>query len=60
MVEVPEDATREELIEKAQEEIILPNQAIDIAKSVLKQLGVKIHGADLEDWYVDELEFIPD
>lgn len=60
MIEVPEDATSEELIEKAKEEILLPNQAIDIAKHLLKHLGVKVNGVEFEEWYVDELEYIPD
>ena len=60
MVEVPEYATREELIDKAKEEIITPPQLIDIAKHLLKQLGVKVHGVEFEDWYVDELEYVAD
>ena len=60
MIEVPEGATREELIEKAKEEILLPNQAIDIARHLLKHLGVKVHGVEFEDWYVDELDYVAD
>lgn len=60
MIEVPEDATNEELIEKAKKEIVLPHQSMDVAKQVLKQLGIRVHGIELEDWYVDELEYVTD
>ena len=60
MIEVPEDATHEELINKAKEEIIIPPQSLDIAKHILKHLGIKVHGVDLDDWDVDELEYVTD
>lgn len=58
MIEVPEGASHEDVIEKAKKEIILPSTSLAIAKQVLKQLGIKVNGIDTNEWFVDEVEYV--
>ena len=60
MIEVPEGASHEDIIEKAKKEIILPSTSLTIAKQVLKQLGIKVNGIDTNEWFVDEVEYVTD
>lgn len=60
MIEIPEGASREDVIEKAKKEIILPSTSLAIAKQVLKQLGIKVNGIDTNEWFVDEVEYVTD
>lgn len=60
MIEVPEGASHEDIIEKAKKEIILPSTSLTIAKQVLKQLGIKVNGIDTNEWFVDEVEYVAD
>lgn len=60
MVEIPEDASDEELLDRAKHEVMLPLEMIDACKNVFRQLGVKVNGIDFNDWYTDEVEFIPE
>lgn len=60
MIEVPEGASHENIIEKAKKEIILPSTSLTIAKQVLKQLGIKVNGIDTNEWFVDEVEYVTD
>lgn len=60
MIEVPEGASHEDVIEKAKKEIILPSTSLAIAKQVLKQLGIKVNGIDTNEWFVDEVEYVTD
>lgn len=60
MIEVPEGASHEDIIEKAKKEIILPSTSLTIAKQVLKQLGIKVNGIDTNEWFIDEVEYITD
>lgn len=60
MIEVPEGASHEDIIEKAKKEIILPSTSLAIAKQVLKQLGIKVNGIDTNEWFVDEVEYVTD
>lgn len=60
MIEVPEGASHEDVIEKAKKEIILPSTSLTIAKQVLKQLGIKVNGIDTNEWFVDEVEYVTD
>lgn len=52
-IEVPENATEEEILDKANKEIILPHNALYMAANALKKLRVKIDKLDLKDWEVD-------
>lgn len=60
MVEIPEDASNEELLEKAKREVMLPSAVMDACRKVFMQLGVKVNGIDFNDWCTDEVEFIPE
>lgn len=60
MIEVPEGASHEDIIEKAKKEIILPSTSLTIAKQVFKQLGIKVNGIDTNEWFIDEVEYITD
>lgn len=60
MIEIPEGASHEDIIEKAKKEIILPSTSLAIAKQVLKQLGIKVNGIDTNEWFVDEVEYVTD
>lgn len=60
MIEIPEGASHEDVIEKAKKEIILPSTSLAIAKQVLKQLGIKVNGIDTNEWFVDEVEYVTD
>lgn len=60
MVEIPEDASKEELLEKAKKEVMLPLEVIDTCKQAFKQLGIKVNGIDFNDWYTDEVEYVSD
>lgn len=60
MIEVPEGASHEDIIEKAKREIVLPLTSLAIAKQAFKQLGIKVNGIDTNEWFVDEVEYITD
>ena len=60
MVEIPEDASDEELLDKAKREVMLPSAVMDACRNVFRQLGVKVNGIDFNDWCTDEVEFIPE
>ena len=60
MIEVPEGASHEDIIEKAKKEIILPSTSLAIAKQAFKQLGIKVNGIDTNEWFIDEVEYITD
>lgn len=58
MVEIPEDASDEELLDKAKREVMLPSAVMEACRNVFKQLGIKVNGIDFKDWYTDDVEFI--
>ena len=60
MIEVPEGASHEDIIEKAKREIVLPLTSLTIAKQAFKQLGIKVNGIDTNEWFIDEVEYITD
>lgn len=51
-IEVPEEATEEEILKKANEEITPPHNAIYMADSALRKVNIKIDKLDLKDWEV--------
>ena len=52
-VEVPEGATKEDVLELARKEFILPHHGIRYLEGILAQVGVRV-----ED--IDELEYVTD
>lgn len=59
-LEVPENATKEEIVEQAKNVIMTPDKLIQTANQVFQQFRIGIHGADFNGWEVDELEYITD
>ena len=60
-LEVPDDATEEQIKELAQKEVILPNKYPQVLDNHLKtRMGINITGIDtlLKSWNVDEVEYI--
>ena len=51
-IEVDENASEEEILKKANEEIIPPINAMTIAHNTLKRMNIKIDKLDLKDWDV--------
>lgn len=60
MVEVPEGAGHDEIIEKAKREIMLPLTVMEMSKQGFERLGIRVHGIDFNDWNVDEVEYVTD
>lgn len=59
-LEVPENATKEEIVEQAKNVIMTPDKLIQTANQVFQQFRIGIQGADFNGWEVDELEYITD
>ena len=60
-IEVPEGATKEDIIELAKRELILPHKGIAYLENILSQVGVQINGIEhIKDWNIDELKYITD
>ena len=62
IIEVPDDATEEQIKEFARAEVVLPHTYPQIIDKAIKRMGIVVRGLDsmLQDWNVDELEFIVD
>lgn len=62
-IEVPDNATKEQIREKAKKEVILPHTYPIVLDNFLKtRMGINIQGIDsmLKDWNIDEVEYIID
>lgn len=62
-LEVPDDATEEQIKEFAEKEVILPHTYPTYIDRFLKtHLGINVGGLDsmLKDWNVDEIEYLID
>ena len=62
-LEVPDDATEEQIKEIATKEVILPHTYPNILDNFLKtKMGIKVQGLDsmLKSWNIDEVEYIID
>lgn len=60
-LEVPDDATEEQIRELAKKEVILPHTYPDVLDMYLRaRMGIEVRGIDslLRDWNVDEVEYI--
>lgn len=51
-IEVPDEYSDVDIINKAKEEIIPPQNALGIADKTLKSINIKINKLDLDDWEV--------
>lgn len=56
-IEVPDDATEQDIREKAEKEMPLPHNALYTADSALRRAGIKIDKLDLKDWEVTNYDF---
>lgn len=62
-LEVPDDATEEQIRELAKKEVILPHTYPEVLDEYLRtRLGIEVKGLDglLRDWNIDEVEYIID
>ena len=62
-LEVPDDATEDQIKELAKKEVILPHTSPTFIDNILKtRLGINVGGLDsmLKDWNVDETEYLID
>lgn len=62
-LEVPDNATEDQIKEIASKEVILPHTYPNILDDFLKtKMGIKIQGLDsmLKSWNIDEVEYIID
>lgn len=60
-LEVPDDATEEQIRELAEKEVILPHTYPEVLDEYLRtRLGIEVRGLDglLRDWNTDEVEYI--
>ncbi len=56
-IEVPIEATNDEIISKAKTEILIPQVALETANAALRKVGIVINGLDLKDWETNNIEF---
>lgn len=60
-IEVPEGATREEVLELAKKEFITPDVGVKYLEGILNQVGVRVEDINLvKNWDIDELEYVTD
>jgi hypothetical protein len=57
-LEVPENATNEQIQERAKQEIMTPDTIMKISEQLFKQFKIGVQGVDFKGWNVDELEYI--
>ena len=58
-IEVPDEATEEEIQDRASKEIMLPHNALYMVDNALRRMNVKIDKLDLKDWEVTEYDIKP-
>jgi uncharacterized protein (UPF0371 family) len=56
-IEVPDDFTEEQILEKAKVEFKTPPEIFSVMKTVLKQVQVKIPKLDLTDWDINSINY---
>lgn len=61
-LEVPDDATEEQIKELAEKEVTLPHRYPYVLDEFLRRMGVQVTGLDsmLKSWNVDELTYLID
>lgn len=57
-LEVNENTSDKELLNKAKEEILLPHDALSKVQQILNKVGLKLNGLDLNDWNVENCEYL--
>lgn len=53
-IEVQDNDTEEEILKKANEEIIPPHNALHMANIALKRMNIQIDKLDLTDWEISK------
>lgn len=61
-IEVPDNATEEQIKKQAEKEVILPHTYPNVIDDAIKRMGIQVRGLDsmLKAWNVDEVEYIVD
>lgn len=61
-LEVPENASEEEIRQLAEKEVILPHNYHKVVDQMLRRMGIVVKGIDsmLRAWELDNLEYIID
>ena len=61
-LEVPDNATEEQIKELAKKEVILPHTYPQVIDNAIKRMGIIVTGLDsmLKSWNIDEIEYIVD
>lgn len=60
-IEIPEGATKEEVLELAKKEFIIPTTGIRYLEGILAQVGVTVQNInEIKNWDIDELEYVTD
>lgn len=60
-IEVPDGATKEEVLELAKKEFITPDSGINYLEGILNKVGIRVEDIDLiKNWNIDELEYVTD
>lgn len=56
-LDLPNDATEEQVLELTGKEIILPTRVLDITKEILSKINVKVPKLDLSDWKTSDVKY---
>lgn len=56
-IDLPDDASEEEVLAAANKEIILPTEALYSVSHALKNLHVNIPNIDLKDWNTTDIKY---
>jgi hypothetical protein len=57
MIAVPDNATEEQIINKAKLEIILPNSFLQQIKNYAKMINVNFPCSDLDGWEINDVNY---
>lgn len=62
ILEVPDDATEEQIQELAEIEVVLPHKYPEVIDNAIRRMGIVVKGLDsmLRDWNVDDVAYIID
>ena len=56
-LDLPDDASEEDILKEANKEVILPTNALYTASQALRNLHVNISNLDLNDWNASDVNY---